>query len=397
MIFRAAKEPNSGHFWALDSLRGICAIIVVLLHLETSTSLFKPALVRNGFLFVDFFFVLSGFVIYSSYGERLTTSYPASKFLLLRLGRLYPIHLFMLLASLAIAISKSQFGVGRYPLSSFILSLTLSNAWQPTVGDGAWNQPSWSISAEFWMYALFAAACRMMKRFSVLAAASLISISAILLIETHSYLTSNGSFIAFARCAFGFSFGILAYKGWSSDFFAGLLTRLNGRRWLFSAIEIAAVICCIALVSLAGTSWLSMLCPALFALMVVIFASERGLLSSILLTRPMMLLGLLSYSIYMVHEFIIARFINTIQVLSKHMTLPVTQHPTHSFELINANGWAYGVELATALILLAVIGASYLTYRYVEAPCREWSRRMLATPPPLAGRAPTPHNEPAAV
>ena len=53
-------------FVAIDSLRGICAIIVAVYHFSSNSILAALPFIKNGFLFVDFFFVLSGFVIASS-------------------------------------------------------------------------------------------------------------------------------------------------------------------------------------------------------------------------------------------------------------------------------------------------------------------------------------------
>jgi peptidoglycan/LPS O-acetylase OafA/YrhL len=50
----------------------------------------------HAWLFVDFFFVLSGFVIAASYGERLVKGFGVERFMLLRLGRLYPVHIVVL-------------------------------------------------------------------------------------------------------------------------------------------------------------------------------------------------------------------------------------------------------------------------------------------------------------
>lgn len=53
---------------------------------------------RNAYLFVDFFFVLSGFVIASTYQERIAGGFSVWRFMLLRLGRLYPLHIAVLVA-----------------------------------------------------------------------------------------------------------------------------------------------------------------------------------------------------------------------------------------------------------------------------------------------------------
>jgi hypothetical protein len=58
-----AAGNNVTRFEALDGWRGICACLVVLFHFHGFSPIYSVELVRNSYLFVDFFFVLSGFVI----------------------------------------------------------------------------------------------------------------------------------------------------------------------------------------------------------------------------------------------------------------------------------------------------------------------------------------------
>jgi peptidoglycan/LPS O-acetylase OafA/YrhL len=81
--------PKSHRFLFLDALRGIAALFVVAYHFPlTMTSSFAV----NGFLAVDFFFCLSGFVIAFSYENRLSETLSFKNFAVARLIRLYPIY-----------------------------------------------------------------------------------------------------------------------------------------------------------------------------------------------------------------------------------------------------------------------------------------------------------------
>src|SRR5258708_35067428 len=107
-------EANTQRFVVLDSWRGIAACLVALFHLDAYSHLYEVPFLRNSWLFVDFFFVLSGFIIAANYRQRLSEGFGLGRFLLLRLGRLYPLHLAMLALFVAFALLKV---VGRSLLS----------------------------------------------------------------------------------------------------------------------------------------------------------------------------------------------------------------------------------------------------------------------------------------
>ena len=87
---------------ALDSWRGIAACLVALYHFDAVSHVWGLPLLRHAWLFVDLFFVLSGFVIAANYQQRLLAGYGAGRFILLRLGRLYPLHFVMLAVFVAL-------------------------------------------------------------------------------------------------------------------------------------------------------------------------------------------------------------------------------------------------------------------------------------------------------
>jgi peptidoglycan/LPS O-acetylase OafA/YrhL len=89
----------SVRFETLDSWRGICALLVAVFHMPLAGALAGNQFIRGSYLFVDFFFVLSGFVIAHAYGAKLTRGEGLAKFMVTRFGRLFPLHAFMLLAT----------------------------------------------------------------------------------------------------------------------------------------------------------------------------------------------------------------------------------------------------------------------------------------------------------
>src|SRR5580692_1014672 len=100
-------NPNTKPFFGgLESLRGIAALIVVLHHTKYTMLVPLPRFFSNGYLMVDLFFVLSGFVVYHSYSQKISGTRDILKFMFLRFGRLYPLHLFFLLIFLGVEIAK---------------------------------------------------------------------------------------------------------------------------------------------------------------------------------------------------------------------------------------------------------------------------------------------------
>ena len=80
---------RGSRFEALDAWRGICAVIVVVFHFVAMvpSSLERSLFIRNGYLFVDFFFVLSGFVLCHSYRGQIASLGDIKRFAIRRFGR----------------------------------------------------------------------------------------------------------------------------------------------------------------------------------------------------------------------------------------------------------------------------------------------------------------------
>ena len=85
----SAAAKDHSRFLVLDGMRGIAAIVVLIMH----TSAILDAKILNGaYLAVDLFFLLSGFVLAHAYGKKLEDGLPRTRFMAIRLIRLYPLH-----------------------------------------------------------------------------------------------------------------------------------------------------------------------------------------------------------------------------------------------------------------------------------------------------------------
>lgn len=148
----------------LDSLRGIAAIIVAIYHLSIDSFL-KNSFTYNGYIMVDFFFVLSGYVIALNYQDKLLSIEQIIKFQFKRFLRVYPLHFFTLILFLIIELLKLiveiKFNIvannpafDKNNISSFFQNIFLIQ--NLFLVEETWNEPSWSISAEFYTYFVFA-------------------------------------------------------------------------------------------------------------------------------------------------------------------------------------------------------------------------------------------------
>lgn len=141
-----------GDLKTLTSLRFFAAIWVFLFHLGNRIELDQDwfwTFIDNGARGVDFFFILSGFVIFHVYeGQIATGKFSLWRFMVKRIARLLPLHLLM------IAIFALLGVLGNDSVNGLVPSVLLLHAWATTDGL-VLNGPSWTISAEMCAYLLF--------------------------------------------------------------------------------------------------------------------------------------------------------------------------------------------------------------------------------------------------
>jgi peptidoglycan/LPS O-acetylase OafA/YrhL len=147
----------------LTSARGLAAWYIVLYHIRLSAAGSLPQGVidffAKGYLAVDFFFVLSGFVIWLNYRtlfeEHRWRSVP--HFFWRRLARIYPLHLLMMVIAIAFALVCVATGrplTADYQWSTLPFHLLLVQNWG-FLDELGWNVPAWSISCELGAYLAF--------------------------------------------------------------------------------------------------------------------------------------------------------------------------------------------------------------------------------------------------
>ena len=302
------------------------------------------------------FFLLSGYVIALNYNSWFVRE-PAEvgqylRFLALRLSRVYPVHLFMLLlfaaVQLAIRLFAHSHAAGDLHIGYYLLSFPLLQGWGMFSGP-MWNVPAWSISTEFLAYLLFpllAMAAARLCTTIVRSACALCVLLAILAAAAHSASPDGLDNVSWAfppiRCVLEFSAGITLF------YFAAKRRRHSRESWL--ALALAAFCYAIYLITNLPDY---LLMPVGFAAIVHGLLDESTWVARWLRTWPLQWLGLVSYSTYMCHYFV------------KICVKLVFVRP----------GMPVGVPVSA--YIAAVLVGSGLLYKFVERPSQRRLRRFL--------------------
>ena len=349
----------SGDIRALTSIRGIAAWWIVLFHFrEYVPSLTDPAIdiVGHGYLAVDLFFELSGFVIALNYG-RFFRNFSAGewiRFLGRRLARIYPLHLLMLFIFLlnpfVIGVLASRPLLDRYDPGYFVLSVFLVQNWGFT-HFLAWNVPAWSISTEWMAYLLFPAICWVTIRFarsrghSFLLAGLLMAVLAAGFAAFHDALGEAVAHTGLFRCVMEFWIGVCLYYAWSAG---------GVRKEYESYIAMALAVLCWVVYGIFRLPDFT-IAPLAFFFLIYALADQRSVFSKVMSNRALEFVGLISYSTYMVHYFVR----DWIKILFIRDGIPVS------------------VQALSFIAITAV--ASVVLYRYVEVPGRSFLRGIMNT------------------
>ncbi|MGL4635134.1 MAG: acyltransferase family protein [Beijerinckiaceae bacterium] len=178
------QAPFDGRFRILDSYRFIAASLICVYHFNKANILGLATLsplFENMRLMVDFFFILSGFVIARTYMQKIHNSADYRQFIWRRFARLYPLHLLTLMVGIigGAMIGTQHLQAGTNPdvfsTKAIIANLTLTHSLGVT-SYGSFNIPSWSISAEMFVYLLFPLFALMATRLSPLLNIALIGL-----------------------------------------------------------------------------------------------------------------------------------------------------------------------------------------------------------------------------
>jgi peptidoglycan/LPS O-acetylase OafA/YrhL len=233
--------PTRTRFDVLDGMRGIAAISVMIYHFSKHNNF---SILSNASIAVDFFFILSGFVIVNSYGSRIYASMSAGEYLFKRAIRLYPMFIIGLIIGLPILYVITNAGISTYPNRDILGSGVYNSAFLPYIGN--WgihnfgapdpttgeifpaNPPAWSlffeVVASFSFVVLFKLKRGALLKIVVFCYAAMVLNGFLISFLSHrlGYDSAQGwgatNFIGgFPRVFFGFTLGMLLFAISSTD------------------------------------------------------------------------------------------------------------------------------------------------------------------------------------
>jgi peptidoglycan/LPS O-acetylase OafA/YrhL len=320
---------------SLTGLRGVAALAVVGCHLSGELTLpLLKATIAQGWIAVDLFFILSGYILAYTYPDAAKGYY--RQFLLKRLARIYPVHLVTFLLTFTIYTIALRYNIhlaagGSGSVYEFFRHLTLTQAWF-NYRSGLWNGASWSLSAEWFVYLLFPVLfMQALKPRRPLLAFILLLVFYVFVSETFAHTNSAFMFkTAIPRVTICFTIGILAWR---------LRNVWSARVFGYIADAVTLLLPATALVLALMGLWAWYLVP-LMALWVWSLGSGKGYTGKALSHPVMVWLGTISYSLYLVHGPMVELY---------KFFLP---------------GMSPLLQVAT------MISAAYVLYAYVEVPAR---------------------------
>lgn len=336
----------------LTSLRFVFALMVFAAHCYVIDSHFSHFLYKEGFVGVSFFFVLSGFIIAYNYQRKFEDKdVSRRKFWVARFARVYPLHLATLLLSLL---------TGGYLLAMnwdtvlrFCSQLFLLHPFVPKIEYFfSFNSPSWSLGCEQLFYVLFPF---LALRFRNARGLFRVLIVVGILVALGMYFTPEEQRRAYwyvnplTRLP-DFLVGMLLFnlydkraKNWS----------LNRATWL----EAGAIVLFLAFYYFGSAGLL----PKVYrysvyywlpvSLVIYVFAVNKGRISRFLSNKYLVIGGDISYSMYLIHLFIIEGYKTT--------------------------GWSYSWQVAIPVLLMLTIGVSLFSFYCFEKPVNKYIRNLL--------------------
>jgi peptidoglycan/LPS O-acetylase OafA/YrhL len=358
---------SKNHYPILDGLRGVASVIVIVFHvLETFTGGNKfIQIINHGYLAVDFFFLLSGFVIAYAYDDRwgkMTTW----DFYKRRLVRLQPMVIMGSLIGAALFYFQASPvfpNIAHTPVWEMLLVMVIGATLIPvplSMDIRGWQEmhpldgPAWSLFFEYIGNILYAL---IVRRFSKLLLSVFVTLAAFMLIQ-YLVTSKNGDliggwslnseqlYIGFTRLLFPFFGGVLLCR-------IGKLIHIKNAFWWSSLL--ITIMLCIPRIGDEHHVWMNGIYESLCLIVVfplIVSIGAGGVLHSARSKKICNFLGEISYPLYITHYPLIYLF--TAWVVNNKVPLGI-------------KGLLMGL-----LVVVTGLVIAYLSLRFYDKPVREW-------------------------
>ena len=340
----------------LDGLRGLCSLMVVFYHYPQSylpDIIFSNFFIRESWSFVDFFFVLSGFVISYNYST-LSNTKDFCLYIKKRLIRLYPLLFFTTLVFLFFKVFSDIFfielvsspkSIKLYLLDTCNTLLMLNST--PAFGELSkylgMNHPSWSVSAEFISYLLFGLSSLFFFNKKNLFSFVTICLCVVVYIVKEQFTFSNYTWF-FLRGIIGFNIGCIVYWLFTKKF------SIKNNLELTLPLLIISVSYFFYYYEFGFKGVVNIFFrPLFFGFVILVLLKTNHYFSKFLESKPLRFLGKISYSIYLNHILLLLIL------------------PRASFKLFGMSQSVFSELLVLSVTMLFVVLYSTLTFKFIES------------------------------
>jgi len=363
---------SKNHYQILDGLRGVASVLVIIFHVfETFTGGNRfIQIINHGYLAVDFFFLLSGFVVAYAYDDRWD-KFTQWDFYKRRLVRLQPMVVMGSVIGAALFYFQSSAAfplVATASIWKVLLLMIIGSTLIPvpiSMDIRGWqemhplNGPAWSLFFEYIANILYAV---LVRRFSRFLLSIFVSLAGCMMIGYLIYgpqgdliggwsLNQEQLFIGFTRLLYPFFAGVLLSR-------MGKLIKVKNAFWWSSALII--LVLCIPRIGDEHHVWQNGMYDAAAVILIfplIVSIGAGGTLHSLQSARICKFLGDISYPLYITHYPLI--YIYTAWVVNNKIPL-------------GAKGLLVGLLLVVTSIALA-----YGCLKLYDEPVREWLKKKV--------------------
>lgn len=302
---------------ALSGLRTVLAINVMFFHFEPPHPAFLTPVIGNAYVFVGFFFLISGFVLGYNYADRPVLL--KRQFYVARISRVYPTYLLVLLLSIPFLLEEWKAHTPAKFLLGMVLTPLALQGFVPSLAT-FWNTVGWTVPAEFFLYAmfpfllLFFAARERRLRTPKQVCSAILACWVIGILPHFAYLLTNPDHLIGPATRYSYATGLRFLKYdplmYLCSFSAGiLLARLQAQlvltptRRAFVAFAALAVLAAFFAFGVQRIPYVivhgALLLPVFSALLIGL--SGQNPVASIFAWKPLMWLGETTLALYLLH------------------------------------------------------------------------------------------------